>query len=339
MNHWLYSPTSPSDDRDRLFKELEAVESRFFLRHSQAEARDVQIENVRAQLGQRLPEATKVVLEEKLKALMSNTQVYEQFEAVKAERANLHQEYCTTYFQTEWQRAGHAKHTRARLNATSPSTQTAAEKMMELKESSSCAVEGAGDESSARDADHTGRKRSLEESNSSNAEVLEDQDYSSIRCNCKKSRCLKLYCECFASRRLCVDDCKCLDCANNMSHVREREEAIRAILERRPDAFHTKVFVATSANPAATAQVTATSAPVALAHARGCTCKKTRCTKKYCVCFNTNVKCGDWCRCVGCENGKVDFSSESTSAANSGETDKLSVLANITAAASPVGAL
>ncbi|CAL8466577.1 g6113 [Coccomyxa elongata] len=33
-------------------------------------------------------------------------------------------------------------------------------------------------------------------------------------CNCKKSCCLKFYCECFASGRYC-DGCKCVNCCNN----------------------------------------------------------------------------------------------------------------------------
>jgi hypothetical protein len=143
--------------------------------------------------------------------------------------------------------------------------------------------------------------------------VEDGQEAQLIRCNCKKSRCLKLYCECFAARRMCVDDCKCVDCANCQEHAKKREDAIRQVLDRRPDAFHTKVFIATSSNgiQAKTAGVNGQgivvvepTAPVALAHARGCSCRRTKCTKKYCVCYNTNVKCGDWCRCVGCENGK-----------------------------------
>ena len=36
-------------------------------------------------------------------------------------------------------------------------------------------------------------------------------------CNCKKSKCLKLYCECFAARMYCVN-CNCVDCHNNSQH-------------------------------------------------------------------------------------------------------------------------
>ena len=33
-------------------------------------------------------------------------------------------------------------------------------------------------------------------------------------CNCKNSRCLKKYCECFQASIYCSDNCKCIDCKN-----------------------------------------------------------------------------------------------------------------------------
>lgn len=33
-------------------------------------------------------------------------------------------------------------------------------------------------------------------------------------CNCKKSRCIKLYCDCFAANLLC-EGCQCINCHNN----------------------------------------------------------------------------------------------------------------------------
>lgn len=34
-------------------------------------------------------------------------------------------------------------------------------------------------------------------------------------CNCKKTKCLKLYCDCFAVGELCDEQCKCINCCNN----------------------------------------------------------------------------------------------------------------------------
>ena len=34
-------------------------------------------------------------------------------------------------------------------------------------------------------------------------------------CNCEKSQCLKLYCECFSRNELCNKFCNCRDCKND----------------------------------------------------------------------------------------------------------------------------
>jgi hypothetical protein len=59
-------------------------------------------------------------------------------------------------------------------------------------------------------------------------------------CNCKNSRCLKLYCECFASGEYCKN-CNCNGCCNNMENESVRKETIAAILERNPVAFRPKI--------------------------------------------------------------------------------------------------
>ena len=61
-------------------------------------------------------------------------------------------------------------------------------------------------------------------------------------CNCKNSRCLKLYCECFASGRYC-DGCNCVNCCNNKESEQVRQAAVEAILERNPNAFRPKIQV------------------------------------------------------------------------------------------------
>ena len=59
-------------------------------------------------------------------------------------------------------------------------------------------------------------------------------------CNCTKSMCLKLYCDCFANGEFCLD-CNCKDCHNNLDHEAERSRAIKSSLERNPSAFKPKI--------------------------------------------------------------------------------------------------
>ena len=33
-----------------------------------------------------------------------------------------------------------------------------------------------------------------------------------------------------------------------------------------------------------------------------CTCKKSHCQKKYCLCYDRGVKCGEFCACIECNN-------------------------------------
>jgi protein lin-54 len=59
-------------------------------------------------------------------------------------------------------------------------------------------------------------------------------------CNCKKSKCLKLYCDCFAYGLGCGPECNCNDCAN-IEDNEERKVAIDSIIDRNPNAFKPKI--------------------------------------------------------------------------------------------------
>lgn len=61
-----------------------------------------------------------------------------------------------------------------------------------------------------------------------------------ISCNCKRSRCVKLYCECFSAGRTCKD-CNCVDCDNTSLNEKERYTTMLSLIEKNSFAFKPKV--------------------------------------------------------------------------------------------------
>ena len=62
-----------------------------------------------------------------------------------------------------------------------------------------------------------------------------------IYCNCKNSKCLKLYCNCFKAGQYCNEKCLCLPCRNKPQNDMEREAAIENIKTRNPLAFKPRI--------------------------------------------------------------------------------------------------
>ncbi|XP_020685601.1 uncharacterized protein LOC110101867 [Dendrobium catenatum] len=120
------------------------------------------------------------------------------------------------------------------------------------------------------------------------------------RCNCKRSKCLKLYCDCFAAGMFCNKTCSCQGCSNN-SENEEMVSSTRQLIEtRNPLAFAPKVVHAHGdlKENADNKHIT----PPSARHKRGCNCKKSKCLKKYCECYQAGVGCSLGCRCEGCRN-------------------------------------
>ncbi|KAJ8287056.1 hypothetical protein GJAV_G00046550 [Gymnothorax javanicus] len=107
-------------------------------------------------------------------------------------------------------------------------------------------------------------------------------------CNCTKSQCLKLYCDCFANGEFC-NNCNCTNCFNNLEHETERLKAIKACLDRNPEAFKPKIGKGKEGESERR-------------HSKGCNCKRSGCLKNYCECYEAKIMCSSICKCVGCKN-------------------------------------
>ncbi|KAF6152687.1 hypothetical protein GIB67_021347 [Kingdonia uniflora] len=112
------------------------------------------------------------------------------------------------------------------------------------------------------------------------------------RCNCKRSKCLKLYCECFAAGIYCAEPCACQECFNKPEYKDMVLATRQQIESRNPLAFAPKIVRRVIESPADKVEEVSRMTPSSARHKRGCNCKKSMCLKKYCECFQKGRRTG-----------------------------------------------
>ncbi|KAJ7415973.1 Protein lin-54 like protein [Pitangus sulphuratus] len=96
------------------------------------------------------------------------------------------------------------------------------------------------------------------------------------------------YCDCFANGEFC-NNCNCTNCYNNLDHENDRQKAIKACLDRNPEAFKPKIGKGKEGESDRR-------------HSKGCNCKRSGCLKNYCECYEAKIMCSSICKCIGCKN-------------------------------------
>jgi len=132
-----------------------------------------------------------------------------------------------------------------------------------------------------------------------------------VSCSCRKSSCLKLYCYCNSQGAFCNDECECRRCLN------KPEGQLESIMLEELTSEDGKM----SATPCTSSNTYRKTVPLAEENAvlvgrkhgavlknLGCSCRRSKCIKLYCVCWSNKIKCSSLCTCFQCSN--VPFSPE-----------------------------
>ena len=115
----------------------------------------------------------------------------------------------------------------------------------------------------------------------SSEKYQEEKSKKKFQCRCKKSNCLKLYCDCFANGEKCIG-CNCVNCSNVIGNEVNIKKVYDEVVGKNPVSMKINLQKELRTN--------------------GCNCSKSNCLKKYCECYKAGLKCSKICRCKICEN-------------------------------------
>jgi hypothetical protein len=156
-----------------------------------------------------------------------------------------------------------------------------------------------------------------------NESIIEhNNNNNKIHCTCKKTKCIKKYCECFSNGFLC-HNCKCENCENklylidnninnnnirsnniiNNKSIRKEEELLLGETNNFNKNINNNYYKLNSENDNNNYEINDNNYIKKLII---CTCSKSGCNKNYCECFKAKVKCNNKCRCIKCLNKPDD---------------------------------
>jgi hypothetical protein len=122
----------------------------------------------------------------------------------------------------------------------------------------------------------------------------DNMEQNANHCTCKKTKCVKKYCECYSNGIFCYN-CKCENCENkpifidnNINKISKKEDDINQNINQNISQNITDNII--ELNEMSQKKLII------------CTCSKSGCNKNYCECYKAKVKCNNKCRCIKCLN-------------------------------------